>query len=194
MNPSLQSLGELAVLAAIRTFPNFFLQRELEVEAHRETKVSEPMATAEGEGLKAPDPFLREEGLPMNERPKKRDLSSELARERTREGADRTLMAWIRTALSLIGFGFAIASFRDILLEGGLIRNPHKEFNGALVFGLSFVSLGVLGLLAATLQHWNILQHLKQDDFSYNGFRPLVFIMAILLMCIGALAFVAILR
>jgi putative membrane protein len=129
----------------------------------------------------------------MNEQPHQKSITNELARERSREAADRTLMAWIRTALSLIGFGFAVASFRDILLEGGLIRTPHKEFNGALVFGLCFVSLGVLGLLGATLQHWNILQHLKQDDFSYTGFRPLAFIMAILLMLIGLFAFIAVL-
>ena len=102
-------------------------------------------------------------------------------------------MAWIRTALSLIGFGFAIANFRDILLEGGLIKNPHNEFNGALVFGLSFISLGVIGLLAATMQHWHILQHLKRDDFSYTGFLPLAFIMAIFLMLIGLFAFIVVL-
>jgi putative membrane protein len=129
----------------------------------------------------------------MNEQPHPKSMANELAKERSRQASDRTLMAWVRTSLSLIGFGFAIASFRDILLEGGLIRNPHKEFNGALVFGLSFISLGVLGLLAATLQHWNILQHIKQDDFEYTGFRPLVLIMAILLMLIGLFAFIAVL-
>ena len=128
----------------------------------------------------------------MHEQLHPKSITNELARERSREAADRTLMAWIRTSLSLIGFGFAIASFREILLEGGLIRNPHKEFNGALVFGLSFVSLGVLGLLAATLQHWNILQHLKREDFTYTGFRPLVLVMAILLMLIGLFAFLAV--
>jgi putative membrane protein len=129
----------------------------------------------------------------MHEQPRQKSITNELAKERSREAADRTLMAWIRTTLSLIGFGFAIASFRDILLEGGLIKNPPQGFNGALVFGLSFVSLGVLGLLAATLQHWNILQHLKREDFAYTGFRPLVFVMAILLMLIGLFAFIAVL-
>ena len=128
----------------------------------------------------------------MNEQPRQKSMANELAKERSREAADRTLMAWVRTALSLIGFGFAIASFKQILLEGGLIRNPRKDFHGVLVFGLSFISLGVLGLLAATLQHWRILQHLKQDDFTYTGFRPLVFIMAILLMLIGLFAFIAV--
>jgi hypothetical protein len=33
------------------------------------------------------------------------DSSTEFARERSREAADRTLMACIRTALALIGFG-----------------------------------------------------------------------------------------
>ena len=122
----------------------------------------------------------------------KTNLTNELARERSREAADRTLMAWIRTTLSLIGFGFGIANFRDILLDAGLVRQPPEYVSAALVFGLSFISLGVLGLLAAVIQHWNILQHLKQDDFKYTGFRPLVFIMAILLMIIGLFAFVAV--
>ena len=128
----------------------------------------------------------------MNEQPQQKNISDELAKERSRQAAERTLMAWVRTSLTLIGFGFAIASFKQILLEGGLIRNPRKDFHGVLVFGLSFISLGVLGLLAATLQHWRILQHLKQDDFTYTGFRPLVFIMAILLMLIGLFAFIAV--
>ncbi len=129
----------------------------------------------------------------MDEQPRPKSMTNELAKERSRQASDRTLMAWVRTSLSLIGFGFGIASFRDILLEGGLIRNPQKEFNGALIFGLSFISLGVLGLLAATMQHWRILQHLKQADFSYTGFRPLAFVMAILLMLIGLFAFIAVL-
>jgi putative membrane protein len=129
----------------------------------------------------------------MNEQPGKTSISNELARERSREAADRTLMAWIRTALSLIGFGFAIAKYRDILLEAGLVRTPKEHLTTTLFFGLSFIALGVLGLLAATIQHWRILQHIKHDDIQYAGFRPLVLIMAILLLLIGAFAFIAVL-
>jgi len=50
-----------------------------------------------------------------------------------------------------------------------------------------------MGLLSATVQHWYILQHIQQDDFEYTGFRPLVFITAILLMLIGLFAFIAVL-
>jgi putative membrane protein len=128
----------------------------------------------------------------MSEPPTGRDISSELARERTREAADRTLMAWIRTCLSLIGFGFGIAKFRDILLEAGLRRGP-EHIHSTMIFGLSFISLGVFGLLAAVVQHWRILQHIKFGEFQYTGFRPVVMITAILLLLIGLFAFISIL-
>ena len=48
----------------------------------------------------------------MNETPPK--LADVLATERTRMAADRTLMGWIRTALSMIGFGFTIYKFLGI--------------------------------------------------------------------------------
>ena len=46
------------------------------------------------------------------------DSSTELARERSREAADRTLMACIRTALALIGFG--VGKFYGYLHDAGL--------------------------------------------------------------------------
>jgi putative membrane protein len=128
----------------------------------------------------------------MHEETQGVNVSNELARERSRQAADRTLMAWVRTALSLIGFGFGVAQFRDILVRTELVARRSPEYpSTALYFGLAFISLGVLGLLAATIQHWRILQHIKQDEFHYSGFRPLVFIMATALITIGVLAFIA---
>jgi len=58
----------------------------------------------------------------MNEPPKDTNAAQELVKERTREAADRTLMAWIRTCLTLIAFGFGIAKLRDALVQAGLHR------------------------------------------------------------------------
>ena len=126
----------------------------------------------------------------MDEHPKETNVSSELAKERTREAADRTLMAWIRTCLSLIGFGFGIAKFRDILAEAGLHRGP-EHMHSTLIFGLSFIALGIFGLLAAVVQHWRILQHIKFENFQYTGFRPVVMITALILLLIGLFAFIS---
>ncbi|MFI5332075.1 MAG: YidH family protein [Desulfobaccales bacterium] len=131
--------------------------------------------------------------MEMAEHPKETNVSTELAKERTREAADRTLMAWIRTCLSLIGFGFGIAKFRDILVEGGRIPRAGDHLHSTLIFGLSFISLGIFGLLAAVLQHRRILQHIKLENFQYTGFRPVVMITSILLLLIGVFAFIALL-
>ena len=128
----------------------------------------------------------------MDEHPKEMNVSSELAKERTREAADRTLMAWIRTCLALIGFGFGIAKFRDILVEAGYHRGP-EHIHSTLIFGLSFIALGIFGLLAAVVQHWRILQHIKFGNFQYTGFRPVVMITALILLLIGLFAFISIL-
>jgi putative membrane protein len=94
-------------------------------------------------------------------------------------------MAWVRTALALIGFGFGIAQFRDLFGQAGGAGRPLEQVNSAFIFGLSFIILGIAGLSAATYQHWRILEQIKQNRFDYTGFHPLVLIAAILIIIIG---------
>ena len=115
------------------------------------------------------------------------------AKENSREAADRTLMAWIRTSLALIGFGFGIAKYREILLNAGMLRRPPEEFNVTIIFGLCFIFLGTFALLAAVIQHWRMLQYIYGKKTEFTGFRPLVMVTAILLLCVGLFAFVAVL-
>ena len=100
----------------------------------------------------------------MDEHPKETNVSTELAKERTREAADRTLMAWIRTCLSLIGFGFGIAKFRDILAEAGM-HHGAEHFHSTLIFGLSFISLGVFGLLGVAFMVFAMRQVLRDNHW-----------------------------
>jgi putative membrane protein len=128
----------------------------------------------------------------MNENRQQPNLANELARERSRQASERTLMAWVRTALALIGFGFGIAQFRDMVGQAEGAGRPLEQLNGAVLFGLSFIILGIAGLSAATYQHWHILQQIKRNRFDYTGFRPLALIAAILLIIIGLFGLVVI--
>jgi putative membrane protein len=128
----------------------------------------------------------------MSENVKKTSTTNELARERNRAAADRTLMAWIRTALSLIAFGFSIGKISEYLKRA----NPERvldPINSARIFGEAFIALGVLGLIAAIVQHRRILRRIEQGEFLYTEHLPLTMIMAIILLLIGLFGFVAVL-
>lgn len=110
--------------------------------------------------------------------------ATDLARERSREAADRTLMAWVRTSLTLIGFGFGFGKLHGYLQAAGL-RERIDPIHSTLIFGLSFIALAILGLFAAVLQHWQVLRQLEGGQFVYAPSWPLERIMAVLLFAIG---------
>ena len=128
----------------------------------------------------------------MTDKPAATNVANELARERNREAAERTLMAWIRTALSLIGFGFGIGKL-DAYLQGAGLHTRFDLPHSTLIFGASFIVVGILGLLAAIVQHARILKSLSRPDFAYNAMRPIAMTVAAVLMLIGTFGLIAIL-
>ena len=128
----------------------------------------------------------------MNESARKVSTTNELARERNRAAADRTLMAWIRTALAMIGFGFGVGKLYEAL-EQSYPDRVVDTLHSSKIVGEALIALGVLGLLAAVIQHWRILKHIEEDRYIYRPPRALPMIVALLLLSIGVFAFVSIL-
>ena len=128
----------------------------------------------------------------MSDRPLAPNVANELARERNREAAERTLMAWIRTALSLIGFGFGIGKL-EAYLEGAGLHTRFDLPHSSLIFGASFIVLGIFGLLAAVVQYARVLKRLSQPEFAYHAMRPIAMVVAAMLMLIGVFGLIAIL-
>jgi putative membrane protein len=78
--------------------------------------------------------------------------STLLAVDRTRLAHDRTLMAWVRTSTSLISFGFTIYKFFQYMQEQNQGAHNHRML-GPRQFAVLMISVGILALVFATIQH-----------------------------------------
>jgi putative membrane protein len=76
-----------------------------------------------------------------------------LARLRTHLALDRTLLAWIRTTLSMVGFGFGlVAFFRSLrLAHPGEPTEPHHLT--AIGFGVGLLVLGLVMMVLASVSY-----------------------------------------
>ncbi len=96
------------------------------------------------------------------------DTNTLLAMRRTRMSIDRTLMAWIRTSLSMIGFGFTLAKvFRSLAQQNVFVRGPAGTVWSAEAIGIALLSLGVLALIAAIFSHRHDMKQLVS-----TGLKP----------------------
>jgi putative membrane protein len=119
-------------------------------------------------------------------------ITTELARERSHAATERTLMAWIRTSLALIGFGFGIGKVQDYM-EMTYPERVSDPIHGARIFGGAFITLGVLAVLMAVTQYRRRLSQIKKDEFVYSAPLPLSEVVAELLLLIGLFGLIHIL-
>lgn len=116
---------------------------------------------------------------------------------RTRLSVERTMMSWIRTAVSLIGFGFAIVQFFERLRQ--MTKDSTVYFPEAPKYlGLSLIASGILALLVSIWQYWWTVNYLRSGTFApiaglKEGMQSPVIVVAVLLVCIGLFAFGAVL-
>ena len=122
---------------------------------------------------------------------------------RTRMALERTLMAWIRTGVALIGFGFTIVQFfqRFSDMEGvAPAVRPQAPRN----LGLALMGAGVLALLVSGWQYRRIVRYMWSNEFKplagmTGNDMPPVFSQTptlgvlITVIAIGIFAFVAVL-
>ena len=119
-------------------------------------------------------------------------LANELARERNREAADRTLLAWIRTSLALISFGFGIERLGQAAIE---LDGKLAGFSAirTRIGGAVLVTLGIAATLAGMWEHRRMLQAIASDDYRYADRPPIARYMAMARVAVGLAALVVIL-
>ena len=110
--------------------------------------------------------------------------------------SERTLLAWVRTSLALMGFGFVVARFglflRELATMGTtdgtrqLVAGPGWT-GGSLWIGTGMVILGAMVTLLAALQHKRFIKRLKSCEPYEPQLTSLGVIVAFLLTVIGGL-------
>lgn len=112
---------------------------------------------------------------------------------------ERTLMAWARTSVSLIGFGFTIVQFFERVQTSAAERAPILLPDAPRNFGLALIGSGILGLLVSLWQYQRDLHYLWGAEFRpVAGFEkertttPIMWI-GVVLVLVGLFAFFVVL-
>ncbi|MDJ0691307.1 MAG: DUF202 domain-containing protein [Xenococcaceae cyanobacterium MO_188.B32] len=120
------------------------------------------------------------------------NINTELARERNRAAAERTLMAWIRTCLSLISFGFGIDRIFYAIEQTSVGENI-DPFHLSRIVGLAFISIGTGAMMLAAIDHRRELKRILDDNYLYAPRTSLSLVVSVCLVLVGAFAFLGIL-
>jgi uncharacterized protein (DUF302 family)/uncharacterized membrane protein YidH (DUF202 family) len=78
--------------------------------------------------------------------------------------AERTLLAWVRTGLALMGFGFVVARFGLFLQQLAAVEHTPTErsYGLSLWFGTALIAAGVIVNVASAWRHIKMVRELDQ--------------------------------
>jgi putative membrane protein len=123
---------------------------------------------------------------------------SHFAWVRTRLALERTIMSWLRTAVALIGFGFAIVQYLEHLDQTPGTRAAYLP-HAPRYLGLALIACGILALVISIWQYRWSIRYLWGEPYTplagvtKEGKQTPVIAVAIVLILIGLFAFFAVL-
>ena len=80
--------------------------------------------------------------------------------------AERTLLAWVRTGLALMGFGFVVARFGLFLRELAAAQHiaPYRGQHLSVWIGAALVAIGVVISVVTPIQHIRLIKCLRAGE------------------------------
>ena len=114
----------------------------------------------------------------------------EIDRQREHQANERTFLAWLRTCIALIGFGFAIARFGLFLhqLQATVTQQaaPTNSLFSSENLGVTLVIVGVVVIALAAWRYNQVFWQIERGDYRPN--RLMVWIIAGVVMILGTLS------
>lgn len=103
---------------------------------------------------------------------------------------ERTFLAWIRTAIALMAFGFLIEKFTIFVAYIQLVlhrQTAHASAGFAAIVGASMVLMGVLMVVAATVRFFWIRRKIDSEVSESLGPPLIELLLGIMLSVAGVL-------
>ena len=111
-------------------------------------------------------------------------------RQREHQANERTFLAWLRTSIALIGFGFAIARFGLFLrqIQVAVTQKPVaiNSFFTSENLGVTLVIFGIIVICLAAWRYNQVFWQIERGNYRPN--RLLVWMMAGVVTILGALS------
>ena len=97
---------------------------------------------------------------------------------------ERTFLAWVRTSIALMGFGFVVVKFAVFLRQASLLltdRTGVPSGGSSAVVGVVMVALGAVMAILAYLRYRNIEKQLNNHEYFPSGRLSALLTIAILI-------------
>jgi len=113
-------------------------------------------------------------------------------RQREHQANERTFLAWLRTSIALIGFGFAITRFGIFVRQLEVSLTPKATRSESLLssenLGIVLVAFGIVVIAAALWNHNCSYRQIERGDYRPN--RLMIWITSLVVMGLGILCLI----
>lgn len=123
----------------------------------------------------------------MNNEPRKGNINDHLANE-------RTLLAWVRTAIGIMAFGFVVVKFslfvRQISLALGKPATVH-QYGYSAPIGILMVITGALSLLLSLIRYKRTEQQIITNTYQHASVFLYILVITLMIASIFLIAYLA---
>jgi putative membrane protein len=110
------------------------------------------------------------------------------AKAREHLANERTLLAWVRTAIALMGLGFVVARFglflREIAATANIPAGPESAYSAPI--GILLVAAGIVAMVISTIRFFQARRQIESGTFAPEAY-PEIAVVVVTLVAGGAL-------